>query len=257
MHKKKAIELGLRLYDVPEIAARAASGPMSMNQSAVATIDYGVVVANTIFAICDLDSFSPDLILLGSNALRDLGMIANFETNMVYIKQKYPIRMYTNRESAEQHIMQIKREFISLSAIEVKTEKNILVPSHSEKSVDISMSRLESVQLENTFTFFTSDGYLLNGPITADQVIDESFPWRSQAFKIKLVNNTDKDKLVLKGSVLGVLRPLASRALAQKLGDEQLSDVHVLEPITGDIGNIDADEEVFLNTMFDDLICAL
>ena len=107
MHKKKAIELGLRLFDVPEIAARAASGPLSMNQSAVATIDYGVVVANTTFAICDLDSYSPDLILLGSNALKDLGMVANFETNMVHIKQKYPIRMYTNRESAEQHIMQI------------------------------------------------------------------------------------------------------------------------------------------------------
>ena len=84
----------------------------------------------------------------------------------------------------------------SLSAIEVKTDKNILVPSHSEKSVDISMGRLESVQLENTFTYFTSDCHLLNGPQIPDQVIDESFPWDSQPFKLKLINNTDKDKLV-------------------------------------------------------------
>ena len=72
MHKKKAQELGLRLYDVPEIAARAASGPLSMNQSTVATINYGVVVARTTFALCDLVSYTPDLILLGSNALEIL-----------------------------------------------------------------------------------------------------------------------------------------------------------------------------------------
>ena len=117
--------------------------------------------------------------------------------------------------------MQIKREFISLSAIKVKTDKNILVPSRGEMSVDISMSRLESVQLENTFTYFTSDGYLQNSLQCPDQVIDESFPWRSQPFKVKVINNTDKDQLVLRGSVLGVLQgrrekwrapPLASLA---------------------------------------------
>ena len=43
---------------------------------------------------------------------------------------------------------------------------------------------------------------------------------------------------------MGVLRPLASRALAQKLGDDQLSNVHVLEPITGDKEGIDPEEEV-------------
>ena len=162
--------------------------------------------------------------------------------------------MYTNKESAEQHIMQIKREFISLSAIKVKTDKNILVPSRGEMSVDISMSRLESVQLENTFTYFTSDGYLQNSLQCPDQVIDESFPWRSQPFKVKVINNTDKDQLVLRGSVLGVLRPLASRALAQKLGDDQLSNVHVLEPITGSKDGTDPDEEVFLNAIFDDML---
>ena len=85
-------------------------------------------------------------------------------------------------------------------------------------------------------------------------MVDESFPWRSQPFKVKVINNTDKDQLVLRGSVLGVLRPLASRALAQKLGDDQLSNVHVLEPITGSKDGTDPDEEVFLNAIFDDML---
>ena len=70
-------------------------------------------------------------------------------------------------------------------------------------------------------------------------VIDNAFPWLTQPFRVRLTNDTGSDKLIMKNSVIGVLKPLLSKALAHKLADDQLSDVHVLEPL----GNNDLEEE--------------
>ena len=63
--------------------------------------------------------FAENLILLGSNALKDLGVVADFENDVIFIKNTFPVKLFTNKLSAEEHIMQMKRDFISLSARKV------------------------------------------------------------------------------------------------------------------------------------------
>ena len=248
--KKKAKELGLKLDKIESISARAATGSLNIQHSALVTLDFGVVKANSIFSICDHPLYNDDLILLGSNALKELGITANFETEMIYIKDTFPVQMFSNKSSIEQHISQIKKEFISLSAIQVKPNENILLPARSEKTVEITVSRLEAIQLENTYTYFSSDICNLQGISTPDQVIDDKFPWKDEALKLRVVNHTSNDKLLTRNSVLGELKPLISPTLARKLGDDQLSVALVVDPVSRE----EAECEInFIDAIFETL----
>ena len=176
LHDKEtlALKLGLKIYKCGEISARAATGPLTFNESAVVTLDFGVVKANSVFVVCSHPMYAEDLILLGSSALKSLGIVADFENDMIYIKNMFPVKLFDDKQTAEQHILQMKREFVSLSAIKVKPNQNILIPAQSETFVDIQMSKFESAQLNGTYTFFTSDNCQLDGVTSPDMVIDNS-----------------------------------------------------------------------------------
>ena len=77
--KKLAMDLGLKLYRVPRIAARAATGHLSINESTTISLDFGIVKANVSFAVVSHPNYDPNLILLGSNALKDLSVVADFD----------------------------------------------------------------------------------------------------------------------------------------------------------------------------------
>ena len=68
--------------------------------------------------------------------------------------------------------------------------------------MDIQMSSVESAQLNGTFTFFTSDNCQLDGVKSPDMVIDDSFPWQTEPFRVKLINGTNSDKLIFKNSIV-------------------------------------------------------
>ena len=73
--------------------------------------------------------------------------------------------------------MQMKRDFVSLSAIKVKLRENVLIPAHTTTLLDITLSQMETAQLNGTYTFFTADNCQLDGITSPDMVIDSTFPW--------------------------------------------------------------------------------
>ena len=179
--------------------------------------------------------------------LKDLSVVADFDKGVAYINKssRCPVRMYECSQSAQEHITSIKRDLMSLSAIEVMTNRSVTVPAGSTKSVDIRMSSLEAAQLEETYTFFTQDGCscLVKAP---DMVIKDDFPWSTEALRITLVNEGPTVILVPRGSVLGRLKPLVSKALAAKLNLPKTEEIHLLGPI----GDVDPEEEEnFLNSI--------
>ena len=82
-----------------------------------------------------------------------------------------------------------------------------------------------------------------------DMVIDDTFPWHTQPLRIRLTNNTRNDKLLTKNTVIGTLKPLVSPALAKKLSDSQLSDVHIIKLPDDDTQQ----EELFINSLIENL----
>ena len=68
-----------------------------MNESALATLDFGVVKANCNFAVCSHPMYADNLILLGSSALKDLSIVADFENDVIFIKNTYPVKLLTVR----------------------------------------------------------------------------------------------------------------------------------------------------------------
>ena len=76
---KKSKELGLKINRVHDIPAKAATGSLILNHSALVTLDFGVVKVNTVMAVCDHSEYNEDLILLGSNGF-------SFEKSLLALK---------------------------------------------------------------------------------------------------------------------------------------------------------------------------
>ena len=247
--KKLATELGLHLNKVERICAKAATGFIHIDHVASVDIDFGVIRASVTFAVVDHQNYSNDLILLGSNALRSLGVIANFEDEVILIKGIYPCKLYTNSRSSEEHITEMKQEFISLSAIPVKLESDTKIFAMSEAFVDIKMKRLECVQLSGTFSLFTTDSDSgVCGVKSPDMVIDDSFPWQTEKLRVRLINTSTSDVTLRKGVKIGLLKPLLSDALAKKLGNRYLQEAHVMQPLTDE-----GQEAMLINSILGEL----
>ena len=249
--KKLATDLNLETHKINRIEAKAATGPLNFDESALVTLDMGVVKCNAIFAIASHPGYPKDMILMGSNFLKDAGVVADFSTETIYLRGTYPVKMFTDKSSTEQHIEQIKRDFVCLSAVEIKARTNIFVRSKSETMLDHRVSRMEATQLSDVLVYFTPSKNLnIHSP---DQVIESTFPWHNRDMTIRLVNSSNEDKLIMKGTKIGSLKPLMSQALADKLNDGMLAEIHVLQPVDTDcsdkelinmIMNIDENESL-------------
>ena len=250
MSKKLATNLGLKIFKVPKITGKAATGPIDFEESTCCSLDFGIIKVRVMFAVTSHPMYTENLILLGSNALKDLNIVADFEAETIYIMKMYPVKLFTNKQSIEQHIKQIKEEFVCLSAVEVIASENIWVPAFSETFFDIQMNQYDTTQLQNAFSYFTSEKCKLNGIECPDMVIEDTFPWDHEPLRVRLINNDSMDRLVIKGSVIGLIKPLLSKALAKKLSHEQLSQIQVLESVEG-INEID--EEHALNLILGDM----
>ena len=241
-------KLNLKTFKVPKITGRAATGPIEFEESCVLNIDVGIVKFNVVAVVATHPQYSKDLILLGSNFLKDLGVVADFTTNTAFIKNKFPVRMYTNSDSIEKHIKEIKKEFMSFSAIELRAPRNILIPANDSVTINIRVTSLEAAQLEGTMTYACSDKCPLGTVSSPDMVIDEDFSWRYSPLKLKLVNDGNDDQLIMRNTIVSVLKPLTSRALARKLGDDMVTDFHILETMDDDDNE---EEEVMINALLD------
>ena len=137
---------------------------------------------------------------------------------------------------------------MSFSALEIKAPKNILIPANNSVTVDIRVTSLEAAQLEGTLTYCCSDKCPLGSISSPDMVIDEDFSWRHEPLRLTLINNGNDDKLIMRNTVISVLKPLTSRALARKLGDEMVTDFHILESLDD---AHDEEEEIMINALLD------
>ena len=253
MSSATAQRLGLSVYKTEPIYACSATGPIRLDQQAKVKLDLGVVAVHVTFSIITDNRFSDSLILLGSNALADLNVSCDFGKEMIYIDNQFPVKMFTSKTTSEQHMENMKRDFVSLSSIFVKTNKHVLIPANDCVLIDVRMTRIQCIQLAGTHTFFTQNGIRLNGLECPDMVIDSEFPWHDTPIKIKMQNKTSSDRRVPAGWVIGALRPLVSKSLASMFEKSrcrpQEHDIQIIEAAS-DV--YESEEQHLINTIFRD-----
>ena len=127
---------------------------MRITKGAYADVDMGILVVRLFLSVIpEGQGFPPNLILLGSNSLKALKIVTDFDKKEMLLFGTYPVPMFTNDTSIQEHVENIKEAYVSLSAIKVKFDTAIVIPAKVTKQIEIKVSPLQAIALSDTHSF--------------------------------------------------------------------------------------------------------
>ena len=215
-----AKKMGLQVFDVPEITARAATGPLVINKRALMPCDVGICRITVAVAVISDPSFSSDIILLGSSTIKALRMVLDFDTDTMYINSIFPVKMYTDCQQLQSKMREMKEDSNGPQGVEISLPADLTIPAGNSISVSVKLPERDARTLSGAYTYYTTDNHTNYGISSPDMLIHRSFPWYSAPIKIRLSNGSRFHRLIKKGIPFAMLRPLVSNDLEQKLGIE-------------------------------------
>ena len=100
---------------------------------------------------CEIEDndYNTSLILLGSNFFDGLGVTADFDKRRVYIKRKYPVKLFDSDEAALAQIRKINSDYTTREIVKIILDKRITIEPWERKQLEVFLKEEQAETLEN------------------------------------------------------------------------------------------------------------
>ena len=223
MHKTMADEIGLKPYKVEHKRARTASGYISFNKAVKCKVDFGVIQVSMEWAIVEDEGWPKNLILLGTDMLESIDATLDFRRSTMFIKNTFPVRMFTNKVQKNEYMEQMKNAYITFKSIDVRASERIELKPNCQKKIYVMMEKWDAMSLQNSNVYFCGNDK--NKQITIqDMWIGSNFEWLQRPLEIYITNTTNRLIYLPEGNIIGSLKPLVSEKLQKNMSMIGLND---------------------------------
>ena len=192
LSEKLCHKLGSEIVDMPPVRARSATGPLTLTQKTTLNVNFGSVSSNIDFSLVNEPAYSKNLILIGSDVLSQLEVTLKFKDEMMLIKDKFPVKLYTKEEESLEKIHRVKGKYVTSDGVDLILPKDITLHAKTIKSINMKLNDRQIQQLLYLPAFARS--YRLpEGIVGTDLVIERDFDYKHKPILIKLSNYSDED----------------------------------------------------------------
>ena len=190
--KKYCKKLKAQTYLVEERRAKGAASTIVIKENVKLKINFGSVNCELTFSVIDDVNYKTSLILLGSNFIDQLGIIADFDARMLYIMKKYPIKLYTSDEEAINKIWEIRGNYITEKGVNIQFKDDITIEAQERLQLDVKLRDDQASCLMNLPAF--GRAYRLpDGLRSGDILVDKDFDYHKNRITIGFYNSTDRN----------------------------------------------------------------
>ena len=194
--------LGLEPYRVEPSCARSATDKLLIEYNVQIDLDFGGITTKCTFACITNSSYKQGLWLIGANFLEELNVDISFGKKLMYIMEKYPIKLYTTDEAANEAAGQIKNNRVANKGVDIVAPHDIMIDSTKYLDVTLKDQQRERLRGKNVIGRISSSNQALFAP---QYFFETSNNW-DEPVPIKIMTRNGKTTIIKRGETIFTLR---------------------------------------------------
>ena len=205
--KKYCDKLGARCFRVEATQAKGCTSTITIKENCVLNVNLGSVSCEMTFSVIDDNDYNTSLILLGSNFFDGLGVTADFDKRRVYIKRKYPVKLFDSDEAALAQIRKINSDYTTREIVKIILDKRVTIEPWERKQLEVFLKEEQAEILEN-YAAYGRAYKLPSGLRSADILIHRNFDYKRQPVLIGIVNSTSRTITIRSRTPIFCIKPV-------------------------------------------------
>ena len=200
-------KLGLKPYRVEPSFARSATDKMLIEYNIQIDLDFGGIKTRCTFAIITHPSYKQNLWLIGANFLEELDVNIKFGKKIMYISEKFPVKLYTSFVDANNAAIEIRNNKLAKNGVDIIAPHNIVIEGTKFLDVTLKPEQKDKLRGKNVIGRINSKNPLITAP---QYFYEPSNNW-DHPIPLKIMTENKTTTVIKRGEKIFSLRQTMER----------------------------------------------